>query len=99
MVEADSGRGGIYTYSARYEDVLSIIEDICASSGLGWDSSLQSDSEVVFSFKVVEGVDRTVDSDNPILFTGRPGSAHTAKVGAYTAFRAPNVAITAGLIA
>ena len=96
VVEADSGRGGIYTYSARYEDVLSIIEDICASSGLGWDSSLQSDSEVVFSFKVVEGVDRTVDSDNPILFTGRPGSAHTAKVGAYTAFRAPNVAITAG---
>ena len=96
VVEADSGRGGVYTYSARYEDVLSIIEDICTSSGLGWDTSLQDTESVVFSFRVVEGANRTIDSDNPIIFDGREHSAHTATVGAYSAYRKPNVAITAG---
>ena len=96
VVEADSGRGGVYTYSARYEDVLSIVEDICTSSGLGWDTSLQDTESVVFSFRVVEGANRTIDSDNPIIFDGREHSAHTATVGAYSAYRKPNVAITAG---
>lgn len=96
VVEECQNRGGQYTYSARYEDVLSIVEDICASSGLGWRSTLQSDADTIFSLAVVAGANRTIDSDTPVLFSGRPGSAHTARVGAYAAYARPNCAITAG---
>ena len=97
VVGACQDRGGRTTYSARYETILSIFEDICTDSGLGWDSALQSTTENVFSLQVVAGVDRTYTlSGGGIIFEERRGGRGSAALGSYSGFLPANLAIAAG---
>ena len=89
LVGENMDRGGKCIYSARYEEVLEIIEDICADSGLGWECTLQGENPIRFGMKIREGIQRD------ILFADIPGR-RTAKVDAYREYASPNVAITGG---
>lgn len=89
LIGENQDRGGKVVYSARYEEVLDIIEDICADSNLGWEGALHGENPVRFGMKIREGAERDV------VFADTP-ERRTAKVEAYREYASPNVAITGG---
>lgn len=87
-------------YSARFETTAEIMDDLCSASGLGWDITMQTpaagEPKLVVGWKVIQGVDRTIGNtagNRPVYFTE---DNCTAKVGPYSEYLGPTVAITAG---
>ncbi len=67
-IASDMGRGGNIDMSLRYTNLGKELEKIIISQGWGWDIVFNPD-EKLFTFDIIEGSDKTANSDNPVIFS------------------------------
>lgn len=92
----DLGRGLVTTCNARFQPIATLLEDLCLTSGLGWDLVLDPETWRLV-FRVRDGVDRRASQNaNPrILFS--PGLGNALVTGYHESSQQTiSVAIVAG---
>lgn len=68
IVATDLGRGPGFTYNARYQDLLTVIEEIGTQADMiGWETSFLSTTNT-WMFDVIIGTDRTEGTYAPVYF-------------------------------
>lgn len=75
QLEADSARGTIVSYDARFQYLSEILEEISLASGLGWDVILDSTNKKLL-FRVLEGLDRSWENgvNSAVIFSPEFGN-------------------------
>lgn len=93
IVCKDKERGGKCVYSARYENIMDIVKEVCSDSGLGYSSAMYNETPSVCMW-IREGRDLTAGTGRVVFEEKR---YKTARVGNYRQFTSVNTAVTAGV--